>query len=60
MELRIEFDEIDQGYNGQGAGDGVIDFQEIENHLRKRNGMAPDEARQLAQEIMDNFDENND
>lgn len=45
MELRIEFDEIDQGYNGQGAGDGVIDFNEIENHLRKRNGMAPDEAR---------------
>ena len=26
MELRIQFDEIDQGYNGQGAGDGFIDF----------------------------------
>lgn len=48
MELRIEFDEIDQGYGGQGAGDGYIDFNEIESHLRKRNGMAPDEARQLA------------
>lgn len=58
MELRIEFDEIDQGYGGQGQGDGFIEFQEIENHLIRKNRMQPEEARQLAQEIMDNFDEN--
>ena len=60
MELRLEFDQIDVGYNGQGGGDGFIDFQEIVNHLIKQNQMQPDEAHQLAQEIMDNFDENQD
>lgn len=45
MELRIQFDEIDQGYNGQGAGDGFIDFTEIENHLLRKNKMAPEEAK---------------
>ena len=60
MELRIQFDEIDVGYNGQGVGDGFIDFQEIENHLIRKNEMEPDEAKQLASEIMDNFDENQD
>ena len=48
FEFMIEFDEIDQGYNGQGGGDGFIEFQEIENHLIKKNRMQPEEARQLA------------